>query len=347
LLVIAIIFAGYRQPIASVSNVNTENLNLSDDFRKVSVDDVLASGVASVLANATSLPVAPDVSNLAISTGTQFQFEQSNSVTSAKPQIVGTIVPNRSIFKYTVKEGDSIDSIAANFKISVNTIKWANNLTYNGLSVGKELRILPIDGTAYTVKPTDSIDSIAEKYKVDKTRLVIYNDLDVSGLIVGNEIILPNSTLPEKERPGYVAPVVYYAGQGTGLGGSTWFISYGSAGPCPPYVFGQCTCYTYARRAALRLPVPASVSGGTWGNAVSWAQSARNTPGFVVNSTPAPGAIIQNGGGLGHVAIVEEVKPNGDLSVSEMNAYVFGGGWNIVSGRIVPAGNVSSYLYIH
>jgi surface antigen len=56
---------------------------------------------------------------------------------------------------------------------------------------------------------------------------------------------------------------------------------------------------------------------------------------------------MQNDGGVGHVAIVEKILPNNDLSISEMNAYVPGGGWNVVSGRIVSAAVAGQYLYIH
>jgi len=91
----------------------------------------------------------------------------------------------------------------------------------------------------------------------------------------------------------------------------------------------------------LGLPV-----GSHWGNASSWDDYARQD-GLVVNRTPSVGAIIQNDGYLGHVAIVESILANGDLSISEMNAYVSGGGYNIVSGRTVIAGNVGQYTYIH
>jgi surface antigen len=57
---------------------------------------------------------------------------------------------------------------------------------------------------------------------------------------------------------------------------------------------------------------------------------------------------MQSGSGwYGHVAIIESIAANGDLTISEMNAYVSGGGYNIVSGRTVLAGNAGQYLYIH
>jgi surface antigen len=235
--------------------------------------------------------------------------------------------------------------VAVQFGISAQTIEWANNLTGDALVVGSQLRILPVDGVLYSVKSGDTIDSIATKYAVDKERLVLYNDLDVSGLQPNTSIILPSAVLPGNERPGYVAPVVavendfneYYGFSGTGFGGSTWRIGVGTPDN-GLYAHGNCTLYAYNRRHALGLPV-----GDHWGNAYSWAAMAASD-GYVVNRTPGVGSIMASSG---HVAIVESLLPNGDISISEMNAYVPGGGYNIVSGRIVIAGNVGQYWYIH
>lgn len=338
IIIVAIIFVGYSQPVSNAPVANV-NVNPTNTVAKTSVDEVVATGVAAIVAQSANLPIASNVANLAVSTQTQIQIDQSNSTGSAKPQIITG--SNRSIITYIVKDGDTIDAVAANFKISVQTIKWANNLVGDNLTVGSGLQILPIDGVAYTVKEGDTVDSIAEKYQVDKTRLVLYNDLDVSGLTTGSVIILPDATLPTAERPGYVAPVtVTY--NGAGYGGTTFNIGYGTPGyPGNTYSYGNCTRYAYDRRIELGLRVSAN-----WGNANTWAWNAA-VDGLLVDNTPSVGAIIQNGGGAGHVAIVESIKANGDLSISEMNAYVFGGGWNIVSGRIVPAGNVGQYNYIH
>ncbi|MEI7539675.1 MAG: CHAP domain-containing protein [Candidatus Saccharibacteria bacterium] len=342
-LIVAIIFLGYHAPQGTAVAANVANVSSSSQsVDQTSVDNVVATNVAANVAQTTNLPIATSVANLAISAQAKSEFTQSDGVSTAKPQLIVSSTVNRSISNYTAKAGDTVDTLSAQFGISKDTIKWANNLTSDTVSVGTILRILPVNGVLYTVKSSDTIDSIATKYGVDKTRLVLYNDLDVSGLTPNTSIILPNATLPADERPGYVAPVVinYYAGLGTGFGGNTWNIGYGT-GDCPTYSYGQCTCYAYSRRIQLGLPV-----GGNWGNASSWAYYAR-AAGYTVNTTPSVGAIMQNGGGFGHVAIVESILPNGDLSISEMNAYVSGGGWNIVSGRIVSAGNVGQYWYIH
>ncbi len=342
----ALVYVGYANPQNSSATSKDSNANsVSKKVDQTSVDNVVATSVAAIVAQTANLPIATSVTNMAVSAQTKNDFMQSNGTSSAKPQIIGSSQENRLVTSYTVVDGDTVGSLAAKFNISSQTIKWANDLTSDSLTAGKVLRILPIDGVLYDVKSTDTIDSIATKYIVDKDRLSTYNDLELSGLVPNAKIILPSATLPETERPGYVAPIVYYAGTGASFGGQTWYISTGTPDD-GPYSHGNCTLYAFNRRAALGLRLPLSASGGSLGNAVSWAANARFA-GFVVDSTPSVGAVIQSGGGwAGHVAIVESILENGDLSISEMNAG-YPGGYNIVSGRIVPSGSVSQYLYIH
>jgi len=341
-LVVAMVSIGYSEPKNSSVVVNTASVSSSAQISQTSVDSVVATSVAAGVAQAANLPIANNIANLAISTQVESTIAQSNSINTSKPQIISSGSTTRSVVNYVIADGDTMDSLMAKFSLSKNTIKWANNMVGDSLIVGTILQILPTDGVLYTVKASDTTDSIAAKYGVDKTRLVLFNDLDVSGLVPGNKIVLPGANLPNTERPGYVAPVVinYYAFVGTGLGGQTWNIGYGT-GACPTYGWGQCTCYAYSRRHQLGLSV-----GDHWGNASSWASMAASE-GYSVNHVPSVGAIMQNVGGWGHVAIVESVAANGDVSVSEMNAYVSGGGLNVVSGRIIPSGNVSFYNYIH
>lgn len=299
------------------------------------------------MASSANLSVAPNVASLAISTQIQSELTQSVASSIVKPHLVGADSGVRSVLNYVVVDGDDIDSIAAKFDVSKQTIKWANDMTSDAISVGSKLKIPPVDGVLYTVKSGDSVKSIAKKYSVDKTRLILYNDLDLGGMKAGDQIILPSGVLPSNERPGYVAPTpvartVSYSGQGVGFGGRTWYIKTGTSMLSGnTYAHGNCTAYAYDRRVEMGLPVNAR-----WGNAATWAALAMNQ-GLSVNRTPSVGAIMQNGGGLGHVAIVEKILPNGDVQVSEMNAYVSGGGYNIVSGRTVLAANAGQYLYIH
>jgi len=340
-LIVAVIFIGYRQPTNSSEVVSASDIGKSYEI-DTSVDNVVASNVAASAAKAANLPIATSVSNMAITTQSKSEYMQSNTVETSKPELVGAVGGNRKVTSYTVKAGDTVGGLAIKFGISKDTIKWANNLTTDTLVPGTTLRILPIDGTLYAVKAGDTIDSIVAKYRSDKESLILYNDLETSGLQPNTSIIVPGGVLPGNERPGYVAPVTiaatnyYENAYGTGFGGKTWFIANGT--PDGPYYHGNCTLYAYNRRKDLGLPV-----SDHWGNAGSWAALAA-ADGLLVNRNPSAGAIMVS---AGHVAIVESVMPNGDISISEMNAYVAGGGYNIVSGRIVPGANAGQYWFIH
>lgn len=344
LLVISMIYIGYGQPQKTTAVNNIAPTTSTDAANQPSVDDVVAANIAAGVAQTIDLPIAASVSNLATSVETMSLAVNTETSSAIKPQIIESVVENKKVKNYTTVAGDTVASLAAKFGISEQTIRWANDLTSEDtLSVGAIVKILPVNGVLYTVKSADTVASIADKYKVDSTRFITYNDLEVSGLVANNNIILPDGVLPENERPGYVAPVSYnyYYASGTGFGGNTWYISSGT-GSCPTYAFGNCTCYAYSRRLSLGLGV-----GSNWGNANAWATNAAHD-GYLVDHTPSVGAVMQSGSGwYGHVAIVESIAANGDLTISEMNAYVSGGGYNIVSGRTVLAGNAGQYLYIH
>lgn len=94
---------------------------------------------------------------------------------------------------YVVREGDTLSQIAEMFDVSVNTIKWGNNLTSNTLKVGETLVILPISGVKHKVAKGDTLASLAKKYKGDIDEIANYNNLSKDGsLVVGSEIIIPD-----------------------------------------------------------------------------------------------------------------------------------------------------------
>lgn len=77
-----------------------------------------------------------------------------------------------------------------------------------------------------------------------------------------------------------------------------------------------------------------------WGNANMWAIRA-SALGYTVNGTPRVGSVAQTSSyGLGHVAVVRAVYPNGTVLISEMNYnYLYD-----INQRITPA---SDWRYIH
>lgn len=112
-------------------------------------------------------------------------------------------------------------------------------------------------------------------------------------------------------------------------------------GPVPgdTYAWGNCTYWAYAERLWANDPIPT-----TWGNANTW-DSGAIADNYVVNHTPAVGAVFQtDAGDLGHVAYVTIVnKDTGEWTISEMN----NGGLNTVKTRTFAAGAAQSYTFIH
>jgi LysM repeat protein len=94
---------------------------------------------------------------------------------------------------YVVREGDTLSQIAQMFDVTVNTIKWGNDLSSNTLKVGQTLVILPISGVQYVVAKGDTLASVAKKYKGDIDEIVAYNNLQKGEpLAVGSTIIIPD-----------------------------------------------------------------------------------------------------------------------------------------------------------
>ncbi len=351
LLILSLVAVGYRPPervTATASAVNTST-NTSA-VTTVSVDDVVATNVAANIAQTANLPIAANVANLSQSLTAESVLTENESNIVTKPQIVQPSADSREVQVYTAKAGDTVSKIADRYGVSAQTIKWANNMTSDAVEAGKKVKILPVDGVIYKVSSGDTIDSIAQRYGANKAALIAFNDLEITGLKNGSQIIIPNGSLPRTERPGYTAPAqqpsssfagVNYGNYSGGSGTSNPYLAGASAGN--RYAFGNCTWYVYERRAQLGRPI-----GSFWGNAATWASYAQSA-GFRVNGTPAPGAIMANGGGYGHVAVVESVDPGKSITISEMNGYRFGGGFNRVGTGQISWGEATSgyYQYIH
>jgi len=339
-VLIALVMSGYQSPSVGAENDATKlaAIDQSSAVANTSVaplttmDDVRSANLAASLALSTNLSVANSVYNQSISMSASIDLGQYDATTISKAQVTDFTAMN-VLSTYTVVEGDTASSIAAKFGISAQTIRWANNLTGDNVTAGSTVVVPLVDGVVYTVKSSDILDTIANKYKSNVDSIITVNDLDGTTVVTGTKILLPDGILPENERPGYVAPRVTVIWSGTAsYAGNT-------------YSYGYCTWYAYNRRAELGRPIPSNL-----GHARTWASRAAGM-GYTVNNTPAVGAIMQNGGGLGHVAVVEAIYPDGSIMVSEMNAHYgvdFDGhqsGWGRISHRVVN--NPGDYNFIH
>lgn len=97
---------------------------------------------------------------------------------------------------YIVREGDTLSTIAKMFGVSINTIRWNNDIKGTGISPGQTLTILPVSGVRHTVKSGDTLKSIAKLYKADIADIERYNDItDSTKLKKGDVVIVPDGEI--------------------------------------------------------------------------------------------------------------------------------------------------------
>jgi murein DD-endopeptidase MepM/ murein hydrolase activator NlpD len=101
---------------------------------------------------------------------------------------------------YTVKRGDSVSRIAANFAISMDAIIASNGIANaRRLSEGQIIRIPNMDGIPYTVKPGDSLAKIAEESRVPLSALLDANDIRSDTIAPGTVLFLPGAKMPRED----------------------------------------------------------------------------------------------------------------------------------------------------
>ena len=326
------------EELSNLSSNTSSSVSAATTESKVSsVDKAVEANVVAGLAETANLPVAANVAERSISLSVLQDVSQTDGSIN-KPQIIDADTKARGITEYTVKDGENSETIAADYGITVQTLKWSNGIK-DDVKAGGVVKILPVDGIIHTVADGETIEGIAEKYGSNSDLITTFNDLELGGLEKDTSVIVPSGILPETERPEYEAPAAAAVESSTSSTSvQSSYRSNMSASVGNKYAYGYCTWYAYERRAQIGRPI-----GSYWGNATSWAASGAAS-GLVVNRTPAVGAIMQNGGGYGHVAIVESVNSDGSITISEMNGPA---GWNVIGTRTISAGSVGSYNYIH
>jgi murein DD-endopeptidase MepM/ murein hydrolase activator NlpD len=120
----------------------------------------------------------------------------NNSLQNPSPILTSIKTDKNGILIYKVQKGDTLLSLASEFGVSLDTIKWANNLKNERIIPGEELIILPVSGVLHEIKPGDTIEKIAELYSVATDKIIVYNNLTNSSLIPGQKIIVPDGRMP-------------------------------------------------------------------------------------------------------------------------------------------------------
>lgn len=333
LLVIAIAAIGSIDKRQSGTTLNLDAIALSGDT--VSVDQLSEMYTVADLSNNLGLASAADVgSNYVIATS-MYDAGQTATGKLEKPSITNIVV-SRGIIEHMVADGETMESIAAKYGVTTDQIRWSNNLKTTEVAPGNVLQIPSVPGIIYTVKAGETVESIAAKYGSTAAEITALNDLELNGISEGARIVIRNGSLPETERPEYVAPratttyrstyTYTYLGDTSNRTNATCNRALGA---------GQCTTWGWIKRPDL--------AGIMKANANRWDDIARAN-GISVNRTPSAGAIFQTDSGwFGHVGYVESVNADGSINVSERN---YAGCYGVMYSTI-PASEVGKFNYIH
>ena len=337
--VVAIVTLGLVA-LGSLDKQNADvNLSLDAFTEKgdVSVDQLSELYTVADLSNTLGLASASDVASNYVTTTTMYNSGQTAAGKLEKPALT-SVDASRGVIEHTLAEGESIESLAAEYGISADQIRWSNGLKTNDVAVGTVLYIPSTSGIVYTVKPGDTIESIAAKYGSSANEIIAMNDLEVSGITEGARIVIKDGALPETERPEYVAPSSWRTT--TTTTNSTTYTYLGDTATRTNLVCnrsegaGQCTTWAWLKRPDL---------GFIKANASQWDNVAR-AAGLLVNRSPSAGAIFQTDSGwYGHVGYVESVNSDGSINVSERN---YAGCYGVLHSTI-PASAVGRFNYIH
>ncbi|MBX8484914.1 LysM peptidoglycan-binding domain-containing protein [Pseudomonas cichorii] len=127
---------------------------------------------------------------------------------------------------YRVRRGDTLESLAGRYQVTVSSIKSNNRLEGNRLKAGQSLNIpvqpgtkssqpvfeelasndKPATGRSYKVRSGDNLSSIAQAHKVDVVELQRWNKLSGNKLQIGQTLVVQggkaNNTATASAEPG-------------------------------------------------------------------------------------------------------------------------------------------------
>ena len=346
-------------PVKTPIAANFDNANFT-----VTADQVTETYTVANIASALSLPSSQTISENYVTINSIYETTGTTSTSSSqvveKPTVIDTSNLQRGIITYVVQDGDTFLSIynAHNYGETKDQLRWSNGLKKEEVTSGSTLYIPTLPGIVYKVKSGDTLDSISTKTGSPKDEIISYNDLEDRDISTDSLLLLPKGTLPEKERPEYVAPTPrpsYNSGNTYSyvrdtadrhgrfeIGNYSYWSNmyYSTRWQNNPGAFGNCTWFVWYKRYQMGggyvLPT------GAIGNARSWVSSLSGS--YYTGRTPAYGAIMQSTSGTyGHVAIVIGVVEGQYITIQEMNYQ----GYNRVFQSTISWSDALKYNYIY
>jgi murein DD-endopeptidase MepM/ murein hydrolase activator NlpD len=222
-IILSVAFESYKNNLVKLFTMKRGRYNRP--FMHIAAMGFLGIGVIISPFLADTYPVFEgQQNNLAASSPSS---KESIIVNSDVFQTIKSTRPRDKILDYTVERGDTLSTIAQKFDISVETLRWANGLSGDSITVGDSLKILPVTGVSYKVAKGDSVYSIAKKLDTDPQKIVDFpfNDFanaETFSLVEGQMLIVPDGVKPA-EQPTYRRQVYIASGPVTFSGlGFTW-----------------------------------------------------------------------------------------------------------------------------
>jgi surface antigen len=201
--------------------------------------------------------------------------------------------------------------------------------------------------TAYTVAAGDTLSTIASRNQTTWQQLAQHNNItDVNEIYVGQTICLASGTSEQNvdQQSQQIQATDMQTTDEQATDGQADITD--AAAPAPIkgtgnyFPAGQCTWWANQRYYQLHhIYVPWTTNSDAW----RWTIQARNFH-WLVSTKPSVGSIIdlqpwvQGAYGLGHVAVVEKLLPNGHVIASNMN---WGGSHSVVYVNFVAGPGVT------
>ena len=111
-------------------------------------------------------------------------------------------LPQLGVVTYTVKKGDTLSGIAAEYGVTVQTIIGSNpEVKNNTLRIGQTLSVLPVSGVLYRVRGGETIEVIADSFNISVAQLAEFNrSVDFGNLGDGTLLVIPGATPRDPDR---------------------------------------------------------------------------------------------------------------------------------------------------